>query len=404
MKNKIKKPELLAPAGNWTMLTAAVNNGADAVYLGVENLNMRAKSKNFKIAELTEIVSFCKEHNVDVHLTVNTIVYQNELDELDDLILEAKKAGVRFVICWDAAVINKCKKYEMPFCISTQASISNSESAQFYKDLGAERIVLARELSLEQIKEIKTKVDIEIEAFIHGAMCVAISGRCFMSHELFNKSANRGECIQPCRREYEVIDTDSGEKLILGSDYIMSPKDLNTLEFIDQLIEAGIDSFKIEGRKRSPEYAAKVISVYRKAIDLYFENNLTSEIKHQMIEELGEVYNRGFSKGFYFDEPDANDFATEYGSVGKTKKIYAGKVLNYYSKNKIAHIKLEAENLSLGDKIYIMGNSSGLVELDLKSIVKDEKEILEAVKGDEITFVCDKKVRPKDQVYKVVER
>ena len=404
MKNKIKKPELLAPAGNWTMLTAAVNNGADAVYLGVENLNMRAKSKNFKIAELTEIVSFCKEHNVDVHLTVNTIVYQNELDELDDLILEAKKAGVRFVICWDAAVINKCKKYEMPFCISTQASISNSESAQFYKDLGAERIVLARELSLEQIKEIKTKVDIEIEAFIHGAMCVAISGRCFMSHELFNKSANRGECIQPCRREYEVIDTDSGEKLILGSDYIMSPKDLNTLEFIDQLIEAGIDSFKIEGRKRSPEYAAKVISVYRKAIDLYFENNLTSEIKLQMIEELGEVYNRGFSKGFYFDEPDANDFATEYGSVGKTKKIYAGKVLNYYSKNKIAHIKLEAENLSLGDKIYIMGNSSGLVELDLKSIVKDEKEILEAVKGDEITFVCDKKVRPKDQVYKVVER
>ena len=404
MKNKIKKPELLAPAGNWTMLTAAVNNGADAVYLGVENLNMRAKSKNFKIAELTEIVSFCKEHNVDVHLTVNTIVYQNELDELDDLILEAKKAGVRFVICWDAAVINKCKKYEMPFCISTQASISNSESAQFYKDLGAERIVLARELSLEQIKEIKTKVDIEIEAFIHGAMCVAISGRCFMSHELFNKSANRGECIQPCRREYEVIDTDSGEKLILGSDYIMSPKDLNTLEFIDQLIEAGIDSFKIEGRKRSPEYAAKVISVYRKAIDLYFENNLTSEIKLQMIEELGEVYNRGFSKGFYFDEPDANDFATEYGSVGKTKKIYAGKVLNYYSKNKIAHIKLEAENLSLGDKIYIMGNSSGLIELDLKSIVKDEKEILEAVKGDEITFVCDKKVRPKDQVYKVVER
>ena len=404
MKNKIKKPELLAPAGNWTMLTAAVNNGADAVYLGVENLNMRAKSKNFKIAELTEIVSFCKEHNVDVHLTVNTIVYQNELDELDDLILEAKKAGVRFVICWDAAVINKCKKHEMPFCISTQASISNSESAQFYKDLGAERIVLARELSLEQIKEIKTKVDIEIEAFIHGAMCVAISGRCFMSHELFNKSANRGECIQPCRREYEVIDTDSGEKLILGSDYIMSPKDLNTLEFIDQLIEAGIDSFKIEGRKRSPEYAAKVISVYRKAIDLYFENNLTSEIKLQMIEELGEVYNRGFSKGFYFDEPDANDFATEYGSVGKTKKIYAGRVLNYYSKNKIAHIKLEAENLSLGDKIYIMGNSSGLIELDLKSIVKDEKEILEAVKGDEITFVCDKKVRPKDQVYKVVER
>jgi putative protease len=404
MKKEINKPELLAPAGNWTMLTTAVNNGADAVYLGVENLNMRAKSKNFKVDELEEIVSFCSTHNVDVHLTVNTIVYENELDELDILIKKAKECGVKYVIGWDMAVINACKKYEIPFCISTQASISNSSAAKFYKDLGAERIVLARELSLEQIKEIKQKVDIEIETFIHGAMCVAVSGRCFMSHELFNKSANRGECIQPCRREYEVIDTDSGNKLILGSDYIMSPKDLNTLEFIDQLIEAGIGSFKIEGRKRSPEYAAKVISAYRKAIDLYFEGNLTKDVKIKMIEELGEVYNRGFSHGFYFDEPGAEDFAEEYGSVATTKKVYAGKVLNYYSKNQIVHVKLEAENLSLGDKIYIMGNSSGLIELELKSLVKDEKEILEAVKGDEITFKCSSKVRPRDQVYKVVSR
>lgn len=404
MKKEINRPELLAPAGNWTMLTTAVNNGANAVYLGVENLNMRAKSKNFKVDELSEIVSFCATNNVDVHLTVNTIVYENELDELDLLIKTAKESGVKYVIGWDMAVINACKKYEIPFCISTQASISNSGAAKFYKDLGADRIVLARELSLEQIKDIKQKVDIEIETFIHGAMCVAVSGRCFMSHELFNKSANRGECIQPCRREYEVIDTDSGNKLILGSDYIMSPKDLNTLEFIDQLIEAGIDSFKIEGRKRSPEYAAKVISTYRKAIDLYFEGNLTKEVKIKMIEELGEVYNRGFSHGFYFDEPGADDFAEEYGSVATTKKVYAGKVINYYSKNQIVHVKLEAENLALGDKIYIMGNSSGLIELELKSLMKDEKEILEAVKGDEITFKCSSKVRPRDQVYKVVNR
>ncbi len=404
MKKEINRPELLAPAGNRTMLTTAVNNGANAVYLGVENLNMRAKSKNFKVDELSEIVSFCATHNVDVHLTVNTIVYENELDELDLLIKTAKESGVKYVIGWDMAVINACKKYEIPFCISTQASISNSGAAKFYKDLGADRIVLARELSLEQIKEIKQKVDIEIETFIHGAMCVAVSGRCFMSHELFNKSANRGECIQPCRREYEVIDTDSGNKLILGSDYIMSPKDLNTLEFIDQLIESGIDSFKIEGRKRSPEYAAKVISTYRKAIDLYFEGNLTKEVKIKMIEELGEVYNRGFSHGFYFDEPGADDFAEEYGSVATTKKVYAGKVINYYSKNQIVHVKLEAENLALGDKIYIMGNSSGLIELELKSLMKDEKEILEAVKGDEITFKCSSKVRPRDQVYKVVNR
>ncbi|MCF8243051.1 MAG: U32 family peptidase [Melioribacteraceae bacterium] len=400
--NKIKKPELLAPAGDWRMLTTAVNNGADAVYFGVEVLNMRAKARNFKTSELPEIVSFCKDKNVDTHLTLNTIVYENEIPEIDQVLSAAKSAGINMIICWDMSVIQKCKEYEMPFCISTQASISNSLSAKFYKELGASRIVLARECTLEKIKEIKNKVDIEIETFVHGAMCIAVSGRCFMSHYMFGKSANRGECIQPCRREYEITDKDSGQKLILGDDYVLSPKDLNTIVFIDKLIESGIDSFKIEGRKRSPEYIAKVISTYRKAIDLYYEDSLTEEKKQLMFGDLERVYNRGFSTGFYFGVPGAEDYATQYGSMAKTKKIYVGKVLNYFKKSGVAHLKLEAENLEIGDEIYIIGNKTGVVESTVDSLVKDDVNLQVGKKGEDVTIKLNMTVRPKDQLFKIV--
>lgn len=396
-----KNPEILAPAGDWTMLRTAVKAGADAVYFGVEKLNMRAAAANFAIAELPEIVKFCKENNVDTHLTVNSIVFEDELDGLDKIIGTAKEAGIDMVICWDMSVIQACRKYKMPFCISTQASISNSAAAKFYESLGASRIVLARECTLDKIKEIRKKTDMEIEAFVHGAMCVAVSGRCFMSHEVFGKSANRGECYQPCRREYEIKDKDQGFSFILGEDYVMSPKDLSTIEFVDQLIEAGIDSFKIEGRKRSPEYIATVVSSYRNAVDLYFDGKLTEEIKKGMTADLAAVYNRGFSPGFYFGTPGAGAFAHSHGSVAATKKVYAGKVLNYYKQTGIVHARLEAESLSAGDHLYIIGSTTGLVKLNLENMIAEDSETEHAQKGSDVTFKCAELVRPNDKIYKV---
>ncbi|MCX7798235.1 MAG: U32 family peptidase [Melioribacter sp.] len=396
------KPELLAPAGDWSMLNAAIKAGADAIYFGIENLNMRVMARNFRLKDLKEISNICKKNNVRAHLALNTIIYESELDDVEKIISAAKEYGIDMIIGWDLAVLQKCKDYEMPFCVSTQASVSNSEAAKFYKNLGAQRIVLARECSLDKIKEIKNKVDIEIETFIHGAMCVAVSGRCFMSHEVFNKSANRGECLQPCRREYEILDKDEKYSLIIGDGYVLSPKDLCTIEFIDKLIEAKIDAFKIEGRKRSPEYIYKVVSVYRNAIDLYFEDKLTDDKKKLFVEELRKVYNRGFSTGFYFETPGAESYANAYGSIATTRKVYVGKVLNYYKKKKIAYVKIEANNLSVGDSIYIIGNTTGVVELKIEEMMKDEKIIKIAEKGTDITFPCKDLVRENDKVYRII--
>ena len=392
-------PELMAPAGNWTMLSGVVNSGADAVYFGVEKLNMRNKAANFKLDELNEITSFCKENNVKTYLTLNSIVLEDEIKELDEIVSSAKKSGVDRIICWDLSVIEKCIEFDLPFCISTQASVSNSLSVEFYRKLGAVRVVLARECSLEEIKRIKKKSGVEIEIFIHGAMCIAVSGRCFMSHHLFGKSANQGECIQPCRREYEIYDKSVDKSMILGEDYILSPKDLCTIEFIEKLIEAGIDSFKIEGRKRSPEYAAKVVSVYRKAIDLYFLNQLTAEIKKEFLKELESVYNRGFSSGFYFGKPSSGDYADIYGSKATSKKVFAGKVLNYYKNAKAAYIKIESGALRLYDEILITGPTTGVVNLKLENIIKDDVKLERGDKGDKITFPCNVIVRPNDHVY-----
>lgn len=404
MKNKNTKPELMAPAGNWTMLNTAINAGADAVYFGVDKLNMRAKADNFLIEDIPQIVSLCKEKNILTYLTLNTIVYESELEELNTIIAEAKKNGVDRIICWDFAVAEIAKKYSMPFCFSTQGSISNSMSANFVKNLGAVRLVLARECTLKDIKEIRQKTDIEIEAFVHGAMCIAVSGRCFMSHHLFGQSANRGECVQPCRREYEVYDPAIKDSLIIGEDYVMSPKDLCTIEFIDELIEAGIDSFKIEGRKRSPEYVATVVSVYRRAIDLYFEqtngkSKLTKEIKKEFLKELESVYNRGFSAGFYHGIPSSKEYAGVEGSKATKRKEYIGKVLNYYKKNNVAYILLESGSLAVGEEMLIIGNTSGVVQFNVPKIMNEELEVTVANKGEKITVPCANLVRPNDSVY-----
>jgi len=398
----IKKPELLAGAGDWKMLRTAVKYGADAIYFGVDELNLRAKASNFALEELEEVVNYLHENNVDAHLTVNAVVYDDQNEKLDLVLKEAKRYKVDYVIAWDMAIIEKCLEYELPLCISTQASVSNSGAAKMYKRLGAKRIVLARECTLEQIKEIKSNVDIEIETFVHGAMCVAVSGRCFMSHHAFGQSANTGECLQNCRREYEIHDTSGETSFIIGTDYVMSPKDMNTIEFIDELIEAGIDSFKIEGRKRSPEYIAKAVSNYRKAIDLYFEGNLNKEVKQEMFEDLSKVYNRGFSAGFYHGIPSGADYTERYGNQATIKKMYVGKVLNYYKQSKIAHIKLEAGEIELNDILYITGNTTGFVETTLQSLMKDEKQVDKAIKGEEVTFFLNELIRTRDQVYKVV--
>lgn len=399
IKKKSDKPELMAPVGDWTMLHAAVNAGADAVYFGVDKLNMRAKAKNFSVDELPETVHVCKEKQVRTYLTINSIIFEEELNEVHDIISKAKKAGIDRVICWDLAVAQLCSEQDFPFCISTQGSVSNSVSASVYEKLGAVRIVLARECSLEEIKKIRTNTDLEIEAFIHGAMCIAVSGRCFMSHHLFGQSANRGECIQPCRREYEVYDNAVDKSLLVGEDYVLSPKDLCTIEFIDQLIEAGINSFKIEGRKRAPEYVAKTVSVYRRAIDLYFEGNLNKEKKKEFLTELEMVYNRGFSTGFYFGKPSSEDYAEVEGSKATTKKEYIGKVLNYYKQSKVAYIKLETGEIRIDDEIMISGPTTGIVNLKLKKILLDEGIVNKASKGDSITFMCEEVVRRNDSVY-----
>ena len=365
MKKTLQQPELMAPAGDWTMLRTAVKIGADAVYFGVDKLNMRAKARNFSVDELPEIAKFCKSKKVKTYLTLNTIVFEDELFEAEQIIRAAKKAKIDRVICSDLAVAELCNKHKMHFCISTQSSISNSLSASVYKKLGAVRIVLARECSLDEIKKIRKNTDLEIEAFIHGAMCIAVSGRCFMSHHLFGQSANRGECVQPCRREYEVYDTTTNKSLLIGDDYVLSPKDLCTIEFIDRLIEAGIDSFKIEGRKRSPEYVAKTVSVYREAIDLYFKKKLTSEKKKEFLKELETVYNRGFSSGFYFGIPSSEEYAGVSGSKATTRKVYVGKVLNYFKEPKAAQVLIESGKIKLNDEILIIGETTGVLKMKL---------------------------------------
>ncbi len=401
-KDILTKPELLAPAGDWSMLNTAINSGANAVYFGLKQLNMRAAAGNFELENLNDVVQLCTENNVKAHLTLNTIVFENELGELEKIISASKAAGIEMIICWDMSVIQKCIEYEIPFCISTQASISNSASANFYQKIGAKRLVLARECTLEKIKEINNNTTAEVEVFIHGAMCVAVSGRCFMSHDLFNKSANRGECLQPCRREYEVKDVQEKYSLVLGSDYVMSPKDLCTIEFIDKIIESGVTALKIEGRKRAPEYIAKVVSTYRRAIDLYFDKSLTPEIKSEMLEDLRKVYNRGFSPGFYFGNPDENDFSHISGSASTTKKQYVGKVVNVFKKTNIVQVRIETGSLQIGDSIYIIGSTTGVVEQKITHLQFDEKIFTIAEKGNDVTFECSSPVRQNDKIYKIV--
>lgn len=386
--------ELLAPAGDFSMLTSAIKAGANAIYFGLKEFSMRDNAKNFSIEDLEEINKICGK-NVKKYLTMNVIIYDEEIKKIEE-ILKKVKGKVDAVICWDLSVISLCKKFGIPFHVSTQASVSNKEAAEFYKNLGAERVVLARELNLSQIKEISKIVP--VECFIHGAMCVAISGRCFMSQELFKRSANRGMCTQVCRRSYKITD-EEGRELKLERNTVMSAKDLCTLPFIEKLKEVGIVSFKIEGRNRDARYVDSVVKVYRKAIDKKLSNE---EIKDG-IEELKKVYNRGFSSGFYLGIPTNDDFANVENSDASTKKEFIGKVTHFYPKSGAGTIYLSTGELSLGDEINIIGPTTGIEKVKVDTLEINKKSIDKAIKGQEVGIKLPR-VRENDDIYKITSK
>ncbi len=385
----MNKYELLAPAGDFSMLSAAVNAGADAVYFGLKEFSMRANAGNFTINDLDEIEQICRRKKVKRYLTLNTIIYTSELRKIEETIKKIR-GKVDAIICWDASVIQLCKKHKIPLFISTQASVANTESAKFYKKLGAKRIILARELNLRQIKEISEIID--VETFCHGAMCVAVSGRCFTSQFLFNKSANRGECLHPCRRSYVVKD-EEGNELKIDNSRIMSAKDLCTLPFIEKMKKAGIKAFKIEGRNRDARYVDTVVRIYRKALDKELSQK---EIK-EGIKELEKIYNKGYSSGFYLKIPTADDFAKMENNASSEKKHFVGKITHYFNRAGVAAVKLVSE-LKLEDEIVVIGKMTGIIHSSVKSMQIKNRCIKKAKKGDEVGIKLPI-VRKNDEVY-----
>ncbi len=402
---KNRKVELLAPAGSHAMLSAAINAGADAVYFGLDGFNMRATAKNFKIGEINSVISLCHERNVKAYLTLNTIIYQEEIPLVKNLLKKTHDAGIDAVICWDFAVIREAEKLDMEIHISTQASISNSDAAEFYKSAGASRCVLARECSLEHIKEIRGNSSMEIEVFIHGAMCISVSGRCFLSQFLYGRSANRGDCLQPCRRAYQtylIRDRQEGRELVLGNDYILSPEDICTLPFLDKLLPY-VDSLKIEGRARNPEYVYTVVKTYKEAISAIENGNFTEDFINSALDELKKVYNRGFSSGFYLGKP-VNAFTEKPNSQSTRRKLILGRVTNFYKNQGVAEISVTANSVRTGDEILITGPTTGVVHEHVLSMEKNYRKIPAAVKGDIVGIKLSGTVRRNDSVFLWQER
>ena len=366
----IKLPELVSPAGDWASLRSAVASGCDSAYFGLKGINMRSLTTNFDISELKKITGFLHKNKRKAYLALNVIIYNKELKKVEKILKEAKKAEVDAVVLWDMAVFSLAKKLGLRIHLSTQAAVSNYQALTAYSRLGARRIVLARESSLADIKMInraikKGKVKCEIETFIHGAMCVSVSGRCFLSGYSFLEPANRGRCLQPCRREFLISDTQENKQYIIGKDYILSPKDLCSIEFIDKLIEAGASALKIEGRGRSPEYVGVVTSVYRRAIDAYVQGKLSLKLKKGLKKELKSVYNRGFSSGFYLGDPSEE---RSRKLEATHEKIYSGEIIKFYKKIKVAEVRVRNEPLRKGDRIVCMGKNTPASFAQLKDL------------------------------------
>ena len=408
------KIELMAPAGDFTAMQAALDNGADSIYFGVEQLNMRARaSMNFIIDDLPEINKRCSEKGVRTYLTLNTIIYDHDLSIIKTLLDKAKEANITAVIAMDQAVISYARQIGMEVHISTQINITNIETVKFYA-LFADTMVMSRELSITQIKKICDQIIkddvrgpsgnlVEIEIFGHGALCMAVSGKCYLSLHSGNSSANRGACKQNCRKKYTVIDQETGFEIELDNEYMMSPKDLCTISFLDQIIDSGVKVLKIEGRGRAPEYVATVVKAYREAIDAIAEKTFSQEKVTEWMSRLETVYNRGFWSGYYLGQ-ELGEWSDNSGSSATQKKVYIGKGRHFYPKSNVAEFLIEAYDLTVGDKVLIQGPTTGSQEMVIETMQVDEKPDSEkAIKSDIITFKTDFRVRPSDKLYKIVQ-
>jgi len=401
--SKIKIPELLVGVADFPAAIAAVKNGADAVYFGIKGYNMRDLGTNFTIEELNKLMKYLHKEKVKGYLALNTIIFDSELASVDKILKESKKAGVDAVILSDMGVLALAKKNKLKIFLSTQASVSNSLALREFAKMGVKRIILARELNLEQIAQVKKtakKLGIEIECFVHGAMCISVSGRCFLSHEAFGRSANRGECLQPCRRAY-FLDGDAPnfekKEVHLQGDTILSAKDMKTIQFLDKVVASGVDSIKIEGRTKPSDYVSEVTKCYREALDAIRADSFCSEKVEQWNTSLAKVYNRGFSEGFFFQVPAENDLATGQGSFQTQKRTNVGIVINYFVKIGVAEIKLY-DNLKVGDKILIEGETT-FIEQKVESMQQHHKEIKKACNGEMIGIKVSERVRPNDKVF-----
>ena len=408
--NKGELYEIMAPVGSRESLAAAINAGADSIYFGIEKLNMRAHSAStFTIDDLKEIAALTAEHGIKSYLTVNTIIYGEDLEQMREIIDAAKEAKISAVIASDVAVMMYCKQVGQEVHLSTQLNISNIEALRFYAQF-ADVVVLARELHMDQVKAIHKQAvkenicgpsgkPIRIEMFCHGALCMAISGKCYLSLHNANRSANRGECVQICRRGYRVEDVETGNELLVDNKYIMSPKDLKTIRFIDKMMDAGVRVFKIEGRARGPEYVDTVVRCYKEAIKAVEEGTFTEKAKEAWDERLATVFNRGFWDGYYQGQT-LGEWNDSYGSKATEKKVYAAKTIKYFSKIGVAEFQVEAHEIKVGDKLLITGPTTGAMYIDeVKEIRYDLKPVNVAEKGQRISIAVPGKVRPNDKLF-----
>ena len=401
----------MAPVGSRDSLAAAIQAGADSVYFGVGQLNMRSHSANhFDLNDLDYIVATCREHGIKTYLTVNTIIYDDDVETMHAIVDAAVKAGVSAVIASDVAVMTYCRKVGMEVHLSTQLNISNVEALEFYSRF-ADVSVLARELNMKQVRHIHDEIarrnvcgpsgkQVRIEMFCHGALCMAVSGKCYMSLHAANRSANRGQCVQVCRRSYTVTDNETGNQLELDNKYIMSPKDLKTIRFIDKMMDAGVRVFKIEGRARGPEYVYTVVSCYKEAIESVLDGTFTEEKKAAWDERLATVFNRGFWDGYYQGQT-MGEWNDQYGSLATEKKTLVGMVNKYFSKIGVGEIAVQASTFKKGDRLLITGPTTGAMYLDATEIHDDNGPIEETVQHTYVSVPVPGKVRPHDKVFRI---
>jgi len=404
--------EIMAPVGSRESLAAAIHAGADSIYFGIESLNMRARSASaFTIEDLREIAQICEDNHVKSYLTINTIIYDEDITLMRKIVDAAKEAGISAVIAADVAVMSYCNQIGQEVHLSTQLNISNAESLKFYAHF-ADVVVLARELNLKQVAEIHRQIEeehicgpkgeeVRIEMFCHGALCMAVSGKCYLSLQNMDASANRGACMQICRRSYIVKDKESDIELEVDNKYIMSPKDLKTIEFMDEMIDAGVQVFKIEGRARGAEYVRTVVECYKEAIRSYLDGTFTKEKKQDWNERLKTVFNRGFWDGYYLGQR-LGEWSKNYGSEATERKVYVGKGIKYFSNIGVAEFLIEAAEFSVGDKLLITGPTTGAMFLTPDDVRVDLKPVETVHKGEHISFKVPDKIRPSDKLYKLV--